>query len=43
MTEGKIGSMEEEAQKRKERLRALKRKTEDSEEDKNDAPTSLPR
>lgn len=43
MTEEKIGSLEEEALKRKERLQALKRKNEESKENKSDEAESLPR
>lgn len=38
-----IGSLEDEALKRKERLQALKRKAEDSKENKNDAASKLPK
>ncbi|XP_031829424.1 coiled-coil domain-containing protein 12 [Nomia melanderi] len=43
MTEDNIGTLEEEALKRKERLQALKRKTEDSKENKSDAVSKLPK
>ncbi|KAG7190874.1 hypothetical protein KM043_006935 [Ampulex compressa] len=43
MTDDKIGSLEEEALKRKERLQALKRKNEDSKEIKSDALIKLPK
>ncbi|EZA48075.1 Coiled-coil domain-containing protein [Ooceraea biroi] len=45
MTEEKIGSLEEEALKRKERLQALKRKNEGSKqgENKNDTTENLPK
>lgn len=43
MTEHNIGTLEEEALKRKERLQALKRKTEDSKENRNDAVSKLPK
>ncbi|CAK9795812.1 Coiled-coil domain-containing protein 12 [Anthophora plagiata] len=43
MAEDKIGSLEEEALKRKERLQALKRKNEDSKENKSDIPSKLPK
>ncbi|XP_012283412.1 coiled-coil domain-containing protein 12 [Orussus abietinus] len=42
MTE-KIGSLEEEALKRKERLQALKRKNEESKENKNEESPNLPK
>lgn len=43
MAEDKIGSLEEEALKRKERLQALKRKTEDNKENQNDSVSTLPK
>ncbi|KAF3421528.1 hypothetical protein E2986_08438 [Frieseomelitta varia] len=43
MAEDKIGSLEEEALKRKERLQALKRKTEDNKENKNESASKLPK
>ncbi|KAL0106139.1 hypothetical protein PUN28_016106 [Cardiocondyla obscurior] len=43
MTEEKIGLLEEEALKRKERLQALKRKNEEGSEETNDVAESLPR
>lgn len=43
MPEDNIGSLEDEALKRKERLQALKRKAEDSKENKNDADGKLPK
>lgn len=43
MTEEKIGSLEEEAFKRKERLQALKRKNEESKENENDTAGCLPK
>ncbi|XP_029161882.1 coiled-coil domain-containing protein 12 [Nylanderia fulva] len=43
MSEEKIGSLEEEALKRKERLQALKRKNEESKENKNNADEILPK
>ncbi|CAL7937565.1 unnamed protein product [Xylocopa violacea] len=43
MTDEKIGSLEEEALKRKERLQALKKKTEDNKENKNDGDSKLPK
>lgn len=43
MTEEKIGSLEEEALKRKERLQALKRKNEESKENKGDGGENLPK
>ncbi|KAK2575811.1 hypothetical protein KPH14_007194 [Odynerus spinipes] len=42
MTEDKVGSLVEEALKRKERLQALKRKNEEAKDAKADAPTNLP-
>lgn len=43
MTEEKIGSLEEEALKRKERLQALKRKNEEGKENANDITENLPK
>lgn len=43
MEEDKIGTLEEEALKRKERLRALKRNTEESKEVKTNTAGSLPK
>ena len=43
MTEEKIGSLEEEALKRKERLQALKRKNEEGKESANDMIENLPK
>ncbi|XP_043601298.1 coiled-coil domain-containing protein 12 [Bombus pyrosoma] len=43
MAEDKIGSLEEEALKRKERLQALKKKTEDNKENQNDSASTLPK
>ncbi|XP_012056734.1 PREDICTED: coiled-coil domain-containing protein 12 [Atta cephalotes] len=43
MTEEKIGSLEEEALKRKERLQALKRKNEEGKENANDMIENLPK
>ncbi|KYM99676.1 PREDICTED: coiled-coil domain-containing protein 12 [Cyphomyrmex costatus] len=43
MTEEKIGSLEEEALKRKERLQALKRKNEEGKESANDTIENLPK
>ncbi|XP_071866067.1 coiled-coil domain-containing protein 12 [Bombus fervidus] len=43
MAEDKIGSLEEEALKRKERLQALKKKTEDNKETQNDSVSTLPK
>ncbi|XP_076240392.1 coiled-coil domain-containing protein 12 [Calliopsis andreniformis] len=43
MPEDNIGSLEDEALKRKERLQALKRKAEDSKENKNDTANRLPK
>ncbi|XP_029034684.1 coiled-coil domain-containing protein 12 [Osmia bicornis bicornis] len=43
MAEDKIGSLEEEALKRKERLQALKRKTEDNKENRNEIASKLPK
>lgn len=43
MTEEKIGSLEEEALKRKERLQALKRKNEESKDNENNVDEILPR
>lgn len=43
MTEEKIGSLEEEALKRKERLQALKRKNEESKENTNSTIENLPK
>ncbi|XP_003704154.1 coiled-coil domain-containing protein 12 [Megachile rotundata] len=43
MAEDKIGSLEEEALKRKERLQALKRKTEDNKENKSESASKLPK
>ncbi|XP_076651587.1 coiled-coil domain-containing protein 12 [Halictus rubicundus] len=43
MAEDNIGTLEEEALKRKERLQALKRKTEDNKENKTDTATKLPK
>ncbi|XP_076677299.1 coiled-coil domain-containing protein 12 [Andrena cerasifolii] len=43
MPENNIGSLEDEALKRKERLQALKRKAEDGKENKNDADGKLPK
>lgn len=43
MAEDKIGSLEEEALKRKERLQALKRKTEDNKENKSEIASKLPK
>ncbi|XP_076300815.1 coiled-coil domain-containing protein 12 [Lasioglossum baleicum] len=42
MAENNIGTLEEEALKRKERLQALKRKSEDNKENKSDTPSKLP-
>lgn len=43
MTEEKIGSLEEEALRRKERLQALKRKNEEAKENANDMAENLPK
>ncbi|KAG5317738.1 CCD12 protein, partial [Pseudoatta argentina] len=43
MMEEKIGSLEEEALKRKERLQALKRKNEEGKENANDTTENLPK
>lgn len=43
MTDEKVGSLEEEALKRKERLQALKRKNEESKENKTDMTETLPK
>lgn len=43
MTDEKVGSLEEEALKRKERLQALKRKNEESKESKKDTTETLPK
>ncbi|KZC05969.1 Coiled-coil domain-containing protein 12 [Dufourea novaeangliae] len=43
MTENNIGTLEEEALKRKERLQALKRKTEDSKENQSEIGGNLPK
>ncbi|XP_071561961.1 coiled-coil domain-containing protein 12 [Temnothorax nylanderi] len=43
MTEEKIGSLEEEALKRKERLQALKRKNEEGKENESDTVENLPK
>lgn len=43
MTEEKIGLLEEEALKRKERLQALKRKNEESKENTNNTTENLPK
>ena len=43
MAEDKIGSLEEEALRRKERLQALKRKTEDNKENRNEIASKLPK
>ncbi|KOC59486.1 Coiled-coil domain-containing protein 12 [Habropoda laboriosa] len=43
MAENKIGSLEEEALKRKERLQALKRKSEDGKENKSEIASKLPK
>ncbi|XP_017886495.1 coiled-coil domain-containing protein 12 [Ceratina calcarata] len=43
MTDDKIGSLEEQALKRKERLHALKKKTEDNKENKDDGDGKLPK
>lgn len=43
MTDEKVGSLEEEALKRKERLQALKRKNEESKESKKDTTENLPK
>lgn len=43
MAEDKIGSLEEEALKRKERLQALKKKTEENKENKNESVSKLPK
>jgi len=43
MTEEKIGSLEEEALKRKERLQALKRKNEEGKENASDIAENLPK
>lgn len=43
MSEEKIGSLEEEALKRKERLQALKRKNEESEGNKTNTDEILPK
>lgn len=43
MTDEKVGSLEEEALKRKERLQALKRKNEESKENKTDTSETLPK
>lgn len=43
MAEDKIGSLEEEALKRKERLQALKKKTEENKENKSESASKLPK
>lgn len=43
MTDEKVGSLEEEALKRKERLAALKKKSEESHESLGDAAEKLPK
>ncbi|XP_020280406.1 coiled-coil domain-containing protein 12 [Pseudomyrmex gracilis] len=43
MTDEKVGSLEEEALKRKERLQALKRKNEETKENKKDMIETLPK
>lgn len=43
MTDEKVGSLEEEALKRKERLQALKRKNEESKDSKKDMTETLPK
>lgn len=43
MADNNIGSLEGEALKRKERLQALKRKTEDNKENKNEISAKLPK
>lgn len=43
MTENKIGTLEEEALKRKERLQALKRKNDEPKETETESSTTLPR
>ncbi|EFN65366.1 Coiled-coil domain-containing protein 12 [Camponotus floridanus] len=43
MSEDKVGSLEEEALRRKERLQALKRKNEESKENRNNMDEALPK
>lgn len=42
MSEDKVGSLVEEALKRKERLQALKKKNEEAKDTKADSPSKLP-